>query len=169
MNLQLYKEKLISSEIFKDFIKENPEAYLFSVFIILDKEENNNKIHFNYFLKNENKIIGFQIGSEIQKVPIEKVDEKIPEEVSNDLIDRVNLSNVEQLILREMQKNGIEKKVRKIILTLQKSGNKNLLFGNVFIFPTSMLNITINIDENKIIFFEKKSLSDIVSVLRKNN
>ena len=38
MNLQLYLEKLKSSGVFKEFMKENPKAYLCSGFFTIDKE-----------------------------------------------------------------------------------------------------------------------------------
>ena len=77
MNLQFYLEKLHSSEDFQEFEKENPKAYICSCFFILDKENKNNKVHFDYFLPEGKKIISFQLESGIQKIPLEIFDKKL--------------------------------------------------------------------------------------------
>lgn len=49
MNFQFYWEKLQSSPEFKEFIKENKEAYSCSGFFTLDKEGSDNQRHIDFF------------------------------------------------------------------------------------------------------------------------
>lgn len=50
MNLKFYLEKLHASEEYKNFMRENPKAYLCSGFFIIDKVGNDEKKHFDYFI-----------------------------------------------------------------------------------------------------------------------
>src|SRR3972149_9140869 len=102
MNLQFYLEKLHSSDEFRAFIRENPQAFLCSGFLSLDKERNSNQIHFDYFIPKEKIIISFQLESEVQKVPLKKYDDKVPEEVSTDF--ELDFAELELLIFEKMEK-----------------------------------------------------------------
>ena len=167
MNLQFYLEKLHSSDEFQAFIKENPQAFLCSGFLTIDKERNNNQVHFDYFIPKEKIIISFQLESEVQKVPLEKYDDKIPEEVSTDFY--LDFEEIESLILIKMGSENIKNKIQKIILSLQSINGKNLLIGTVFVSMLGLLKITVDIEGKKITEFEKKSLLDIMNVFKKGN
>ena len=166
MNLQFYLEKLRASGEFQSFIRENPGAFLCSGFLTIDKEKNNNKVHFDYFIPQGGKMTSFQLESKIQKVPLEKYDDKIPEEVSTDF--ELNFEEIESLISKKMENENIKSKIQKIILSLQKVGGKNLLIGTVFVSSLGLLKIVIDIEDKKIKEFEKKSLFDIMNVFKKD-
>ncbi len=167
MNLQFYLEKLHSSDEFRAFIRENPQAFLCSGFLSLDKERNSNQIHFDYFIPKEKIIISFQLESEVQKVPLKKYDDKVPEEVSTDF--ELDFAELELLIFEKMEKENIKSKMQKIILSLQRIDGRNLLMGTVFVSMLGLLKITIDIEEKKVIEFEKKSLFEIMNVFKKGD
>lgn len=54
MNLQFYLEKLENSEVFKNFMKRNPNAFLCSGFFVIDKQGKDNKQHFDFFVPENN-------------------------------------------------------------------------------------------------------------------
>jgi len=161
MNLQFYLEKLHSSNEFQNFSKENPEAFLCSGFLMIDKEKSDNKVHFDYFIPQEKIIISFQLGDNVQKVPLERYDDKTPEELSKVELD---FDEFESMILDKMENENIKNKIQKIILSLQRSNGKDSLIGTVFISMLGMIKITFDLNEKKIIEFEKKSLFDIMKV-----
>ena len=164
MNLQFYFEKLSSSDDFKKFKKENPKAYLCSVFISIDKEKNHNEVHFDFFLPKNNKMISFQLEPELKLIPLEKYDDKIPEELFNVKID---LNKIESLISERMERGNIKNNVQKIILSLQKINGKEFLSGTIFISMLGLIKIVFDFEEMKITEFEKKSLLDIINVMKK--
>ena len=164
MNLQFYLEKLQSHEDFKEFKKENPKAYLCSVFISIDKEKNQNEVHFDFFLPETKGMTSFQMNEEIKKIPLEKYDDKIPEELSDVKMD---FNEIESLILERMERENIKNKIQKIILSLQSLDGKLFLAGTVFISMLGLIKINIDVSEMKILDFEKKSLLDIINVMKK--
>ncbi|MBI2042971.1 hypothetical protein HYT25_01130 [Candidatus Pacearchaeota archaeon] len=164
MNLQFYLEKLRNHEDFKKFKKENPKAYLCSVFISIDKEKNQNEVHFDFFLPETKGITSFQMNEEIRKIPLEKYDDKTPEELSDIKMD---FNEIETLISEKMERESIKNKIQKIILSLQKANGREFLAGTVFISMLGLIKINIEISEMKILDFEKKSLLDIINVMKK--
>lgn len=165
MNLQFYLEKLHNSENFKNFIKENSDAYLCSGFFVIDKEGKDNKIHFDYFLPKEKKIFSFQLEEGIQKVPVEMFDKKIPEKISAE--HDYDFDDIEKMIISEMEKERIKNKIQKMIFSLQKLKEKDFLVGTVFVSMLGMLKVHISLSEMKITLFEKKSFFDMMNVLKK--
>ena len=162
MNLQFYFEKVYNSEEFEEFKKENPSAFLCSGFFVLDKEGNDNKQHFDFFIPEDKKIFSFQIEKGIEKVPIEMVDEKIPSKVS-DNVD-FDFLEIEKMIESRMFDEKIKNKIQKILFSLQNIEGKNFLVGTVFISGLGLLKVNIDIDEKKITDFEKKSFFDMLKV-----
>lgn len=81
MNLQFYLEKLNASDVFREFIKENSTAFLCSGFFVIDKQINNNQIHFDFYIPEKSQMFSFKIEDKIEKVPVEIITE-IPEKIS---------------------------------------------------------------------------------------
>lgn len=166
MNLQFYLEKLYDSEIFKKFIKENPDAFLCSGFFVIDKTgKETNKQHFDYYLPGIKKMFSFKMESGTEKVPVEMFEEKVPEKISINY--DFDFEDIEKIIVDEMEKQGIKAKIQKILLSLQKLDGKDFLIGTVFVSALGMIKVHIDISERKIILFEKKSFFDMINVLKK--
>ena len=166
MNFQFYREKLEDSKNFEEFKKKNPDAYFCSGFFVIDKEGKDHKIHFDYFLPKKSKIISFQLEEGIQQVPVEVLDKKIPAEVSLEL--DFNFDDVEELVIKEMEKQGVKSKLQKILFSLQKINAKTFLIGTVFVSMLGLLKVKIDIKNMKITQFEKKSFLEMVTVLKKD-
>ena len=160
MNFQFYLEKLIASDVFRDFIKENKDAYPCGGFFILDKEGSDNKQHFDYYVPSLNKIFSFKLEGEVQLIPVEMIDSRIPGKIKSNY--NFDFNDIEKMIKEEMVKQEIDKKLQKIILSLQELEGNDYLIGTVFISGLGMIKININISEMKIIVFEKKSFFDLV-------
>jgi hypothetical protein len=157
MNFRLYLEKLQNSEEFKNFMEANPNAFLCSSFFVIDKTGNDNKIHFDYFVNG--KLFSFQLEQGIQLVPIETINNQIPEKINECDFD---FEEVEKMIVDKMKEQGIKNKIQKILLSLQSKDRKCFLIGTVFVSSLGMLKINIDLTEMKITDFEKKSFFDIM-------
>ncbi len=63
----------------------------------------------------------------------------------------------------------INKEIEKILLSLQRKEGKDYLIGTVFISGLGMIKISIDLNDNAIIDFEKKSFFDILRVKKKED
>lgn len=160
MSLQFYLEKLKSSKEYKKFIKENPDAYLCSGFFVLDKTGNDNKIHFDFYVPSIKKIFSFQLEDNSKIMPLENLGGQVLGKLDKD-IDFV-FGDIESIIYERIKKENIKNEIQKILLSLQRIGNKDFLIGTVFTSALSMVKINIDIGEKKITEFEKKSFFDMV-------
>jgi hypothetical protein len=193
MNFQFYLEKLYASEDFQKFIEENKDAYLCSCFFVIDKEKNEDKQHFDYFIPSTNKMFSFKIESGCERVPVENIENKIPKKISDN--HNFDFSEIEKIILEKIDKEEIKTKIQKILFSLQNSEGtpqaytqevreslrdldkssqkistkgKDVLLGTVFISALGMIKIQIDLEDMKIIEFEKKSFLDMFKIIKKN-
>ena len=162
MNLQFYIEKLQHSDIFKNFKEENPDAYLCGGFFVVDKTEGNNKQHFDYFVNR--KIFSFQV-EEGKMVPVDVFDDKVFEKISEDI--DLDFKEIERIILDKMEEENIKNKVQKILLSLQCKDGKCFILGTVFVSMLGLIKVRVDLDEKKIVSFEKKSFFDMMKIIRK--
>jgi hypothetical protein len=160
MNFQFYTEKLKNSPEYKNFIEKNPEAFLCSVFFILDKQGTDNKQHIDYFIPSDNKMFSFQLEDGVKLIPLEQINNKIPEKISDDI--DFNFEYIEKLILGEMFEKKINNQIQKIIGSLQRLNDKDFLIGSVFISEMGIISLKIDLSEMKIIEFEKRSFFDFI-------
>ncbi len=175
MNLQFYLEKLNSSEEFRKFIKENPEAYICSAFFIRDKSGNNKSCIDFYIPASENskeKIVSFQLD---EGVKINHLNEKFSENAKKPekvlATSEINFDSIEEMICKEMESRGIKNKIQKIIMVLQNKDKKDYWICTVFISGLGLLNVNIELSgssSGKITFFEKKSFFDILGITGKS-
>ncbi len=163
MNLQFYLEKLNSSDVFQEFMKENPTAFLCSGFFVIDKEKNNNQTHFDFFIPEQNKMFSFKLEDKIEKVPIEVIT-NIPEKIPEDIDFR--FEDIEALLGKKVIDAKVSNKLQRILLSLQRKNNKDYLIGSIFVSAMAMIKIEIDLLEMKVISFEKKSFFDMIRVVK---
>lgn len=166
MNFQFYFEKLIESNDFKKFIKENKDAFICSAFFIIDTKDKDNKQNIDYFVPSINKMFGFKIDNKVEMIPIENFGEnfkpeKIPDNVNFDF------DEIKDMIQDRMENEKIKNKIEKLLLSLQAKDKKNYILGTIFISSLGILKVRIDLDEKKIIDFEKKSFFDMMKVIKK--
>jgi len=167
MNLQSYFKQLKENKNFQDFQKENPQAYLCSGFFIIDKEANENQQHLDFFIPGKEKIFSFQMEKEGKMKPLDTLDKVIPEKLSFDL--DLDFDEIENIIQNKMEEKEMKDKIKKLIFSLQKIEQKNMLMGTVFISGFGLLKANIDLENNEIIDFEKKSFFDMIKVFKNKN
>ncbi len=165
MDLKFYLEKLHNSDEYRDFMLENPDAYLCSGFFVIDKEKAEHQRHLDFYAPALKKIFSFKMEKGIEKVPIDTFDNKIPKKLNVDY--DFDLDEIEKLIRKKMNEENIKSKIQKILLSLQNLENKDLLTATVFISAFGMLKININPVSNKILDFDKKSFFDMLKIIRR--
>ncbi len=165
MNLSFYLEKLNNSGEYKDFILENPDAYICSGFFVMDFEKSDYSRHLDIYAPGLKKIFSFKLENGIEKVPLETFDNKIPKKLSIDY--DFDLDDIENIIRKRMEEDKIKSRIQKILLSLQSLENKDILTATVFVSGLGMLKVNINPISKKIISFDKQSFFDILKIVRK--
>ena len=166
MNFQFYFEKLIESKDFKKFIKENKDAFLCSAFFIVDKKIEDNKQNIDYFVPSVNKMFGFKIDNKVEMIPIENFGENfIPTKISDNI--NFDFDEITNMVQERMEKEKIKNKIEKLLLSVQAKDNKNYILATIFISSLGILKVRIDLDEKKIIDFEKKSFFDMMKFMKK--
>ncbi len=167
MNIQNYLEQLKKSKDFLQFIKENPTAYLCSGFFVIDKQENDNKHHLDFFVPGKEKIFSFQMEEEGKLATLDLLDKRIPEKIIVDF--NLDFEEIQDKIMEKMRQQEVNNRIQKFIFSMQKIEGKNFLTGTVFLSMFGLLKIVISLDENKMTDFQKKSFFDMINVFKKNN
>jgi len=178
MNLQFYLEKLHSSEDFRKFKKENPDAFLCSCFFSIDAEnknimkKSNEKSHLDYYSpsgKNKGKKFSFQLEDGIKIVPLENFSNEgadyIPEKIRAN--SELNFNEIEKIISDEMSLKNINNKIQKILISLQNKDGKDFWICTVFLSGLGLLKVNIDDSKKTITEFEKKSFFDMLSITGK--
>jgi hypothetical protein len=166
MNFQFYFEKLTKSKEFNKFINENKDAFLCSGFFAVDKKGEDNKQNIDYFAPSLNKMFSFKINNEVELVPVEDYGENFKPEKIPDNLD-FDFNYIEKLIEGEMFEKKINNKIEKLLLSLQSKDKKNYLLGTIFLSGLALLRVKIDLNEKKIIEFDKKSFFDMMKVVKK--
>lgn len=174
MNFQFYLEKLLNSREFLKFKKENPSAFLCSAFFSIDNTENgkDNQQHLDYFIPELKKIFSVKLN----KNPLEIISSENATLEGNEyfpkpLPDNLNFefNDMENIIRKKMLEEKINKKIEKLLWSIQQKNNKTFLIGTIFISNLGMIKTTIDLDEKAIIEFEKKSFFDFIKVVKKKD
>ena len=99
--------------------------------------------------------------------PLDTLDKVIPEKLSFDL--DLDFDEIENIIQNKMEEKEMKDKIKKLIFSLQKIEQKNMLMGTVFISGFGLLKANIDLENNEIIDFEKKSFFDMIKVFKNKN
>jgi len=165
MNLSFYLEKLNNSEEYKDFILENPDAYICSGFFVMDFEKADYQRHIDIYAPTLKKVFSFKLENGVEKSPIDTFDNRVPKKLSIDY--DFDLEEIEKIIRKKMTEEKVKSRIQKILLSLQSVENKDVLTATVFVSGLGMLKVNINPASKKIISFDKQSFFDILRVVRK--
>jgi len=167
MNFQFYVEKLFDSGEFQDFIKENADAYPCGGFFVIDRENMknpDNKNHLDYFVPSTQKMFSFQLEEGAKLVPVENYGDKPRKIAMNYSFD---FEDIEDLIRDKMKEEVVDKKIQKILLSLQKKDGKDYLIGTVFISGMGIVKANIDLSSMKVVEFSKSSFFDMINIMKK--
>ena len=172
MNFQFYLEKLINSEEFQKFKKENPNAYLCSGFFSIDKEkDDDHQQHLDYYVPDFDKIFSFKLLKEgkVERVPVESFNSAEKKEKPGKIDEDYDFEfdTMEKIVEGKMFDEKINKKILKLLFSLQNSEGKDYLIGTIFISGLGLLKCSIDLQEKKVVEFEKKSFFDMMKIVKK--
>ncbi len=167
MSFKQTYQTITESEVFKNFIKEHPDAELCTGFFIIDFFSNDNKESLDYksgekiftFSLRDDKSIKFEEDKLMQteKNPHPSL-EKISPHIKADLEDIRATAQIQAL------DNGINSKFSKIIAVLQKPAKDDKQIWNLTCMLDGLiiLHILIDPETGDVIKFERKSMMDMI-------
>ncbi len=170
MNFQFLIEGLENSYEYKMFMEENPDAYLCSGFFDIDINNNfenlnsGNKYHLDFYVPSIRKTFSFQLEEGVKLIELERNDEKVLNKVL--MKKYFDFYDIKERIMIEMELEEIKNKIQKMLFSLQNIGGRDMLLGTIFLSGMGLLKVNIDIYENKIIDFEKKSLFDMIKLVQ---
>lgn len=167
MNFQFLLEKLVSSEEFRKFKNENPDAYPFGGFFSFDIEndEKNNQYSLDYFIPKFRKAVSFKLEKGVEMLPITIQNEQKFNEIGANY--SFDFNEFKELIEKEMEKKGMKEKLQKILYSLQNFEKEDYLLATVFLSGFGILQANIKIHNREIIKFEKKGFMDFLKIIKK--
>ncbi len=131
-----------------------------SGFFTIDKEGKDNQRHLDFCIPDTKKVFSFQLEKDIEKIPVDIPAKKIPPEIKGNF--DFGFEDIEKMIVEKMKEKNITNKLQKMIFSLQNIQGKNFLIGTVFIGMLGLLKVQIDLQEKKIVLFEKKSFFDLM-------
>lgn len=169
MNFQFYKEKLMDSEEYKKFVKDNPKAFPCSGFFILDREKDGatNQVCFDFWLPSEEKMFSFRVDKKLELTPVGNFDKRGFEEISLDY--DFELEDFEKLILEKIEKEKINGKIHKLLFSLQRLDGKDFFVVTIFLNNLALIKTNIDVEKREITSFEKKSFLDMLKIIKKKD
>lgn len=160
-------EKIESSNEFKQFKKQHPDAYFSVGFFVLDYEQNSNQQQLDYSLKN-GKVFTFYLN-DANKITFKEAEiikgkeQKIPPLNPN---IKVEVDELKEMIEKEMEKQDIQNRINKIIAILQNHENKQIWNLTCMLEGMNLLQVHIDCMTKDIIKFEKRSLFDFIKKIK---
>jgi hypothetical protein len=165
MNSQFLLEKLESSEDYKKFISENKDAYLCSGFFVIDLSEHpENKYHFDFYVPSTKKTFSFEIENGTKKIELERNDSLAMNHVTMKI--PFDFDKIKEKILTEMELKKINNKIQKMIFSLQNKDGDDFLLGTIFLSGLGLIRANLNLNKNTFTEFEKKSLFDMIKIVK---
>jgi len=167
MNFQFFVEKLKNLKNFEKFTKEKKDAFLCGCFFVIDKEEGKDKQHFDFFIPSENKILSFPVENGSDETEIEVKGDKVPTKISFE--HDFDFRDIEEMIKNKMEGENIDKKIQKMLYSLQNLNGEDFLIGTIFISGLGMISVKISLKDKKIVDFNNKSFFDFMKIVKKDD
>ncbi len=184
MNFQNYFKELKNSQEYKDFMKENPDAFLAGAFFIIDLKFNGKENHqsLDFYIPKNKEMFSFFINensetsnkshkvTDFKKSRIDLIDkENIPRIIKEDL--DFDIEKISELLQKKVEYEKINNSIQKILFSLQIKINvkkdEYFLVGTVFLDKMGLIKFVIDIEEMNFVEFEKKNFFDILRPVKK--
>lgn len=166
MKFSDYLEKVQADKSYKDFISENPEAYLCAAFFIVDYKDGKDESSIDYFNPKDRKIVAFTLGKDIQARPLDVVQRGISPLKINENV-QVEIEQIKGMLTDDMHNRGITNEIQKIILILQTTNNNLIWHCTAFLSGMNLLKVDIEDKSKSVIFMEKLTLIELLKPMNK--
>ncbi|MFH1311416.1 MAG: hypothetical protein ABIH65_03365 [Nanoarchaeota archaeon] len=166
MKAMHYIKKVKESEPYKEFIKEDPDAYLCSVFFVRDFTENHNETQVDFYSPKKKAMISFKVEKKVQRIPINKKAETITHKkfVPKTLNEnpKMDVDELKAILMDEMKNREMTYEIDKILAFLNITDDETVWNCTAFLKGLGLLQSHIEDESKSVLFMEKKSLFDLI-------
>lgn len=160
MKIQPYVNKMSNSPEYKQFIKQNSDAFLAAGFFIIDYESGNNVHQIDLYVPSKKKVAAFTLDKKIIMQMMDLMHAKAPEKL--DINTKIDLDALKGILEDEMKNRSITEEIKKIIAILQTVDGKKIWNLNCILSGMELIRAHIEDDSKSILKMEKFSMLDFV-------
>lgn len=172
MDISQFIKKINGSVQFKEFIKEDPTAYLCSFFFVRDFLEKKDQTQVDFYSPKKENIFSLKIEENgnienAENKTAETISHKrlVPEKIQKKI--KLKIDDLKPLLEKEMKKEGINNDLQKILVYLV-SVNGNILWNCTgFLKGLAILQAIIEDKTGKVASIQKKSFFDMLKFIGK--
>jgi predicted transcriptional regulator len=117
MKLKQLLQELNETEIYKNFLKENPEAFFAVGFFILDLEKETETFQLDFFIQEKKQITSFEFPIKEEKTHEDKIENL--EEQSSEI--KIDIDDLKTEVKKRIAENNSSLLPTKIIATISKN------------------------------------------------
>ncbi len=160
-----YIKEVKKSQAFKDFMAEDPGAYLCSLFFMVDFNERNKEVHVDFYSPKSKKIVSFKLGNRIERIPdkdaMTMVHKKfVPKPLSEQI--KMDLDALKPALTDEMRNREMTYEIEKILAFLNVADDRVMWNCTGFLKGLGLLQAHIEDSSQSVLFMDKKSLFDMI-------
>jgi len=167
MKADIYIKKVTGSQDFKQFMKEDPKAYLCSLFFTKDFNEKHTDVQVDFYSPKRDSIISFKANKGVERVPELKKAETMTHKkfIPKPLTDKimVDLDEIEPSLVDEMHNRGMTYQIDKILAFVNITEGEVIWNCTAFLRGLGLLIARLEDKTNTVLFMEKKSFFDLIS------
>jgi len=161
-----YIKRVKESDSFKQFMKEDPKAYLCSLFCTEDFVEKRKEIQVDFYSPKQKMIINFKVDKGVERVPIGKKAETmthkkfVPKPLDEDI--KMDFDELEPALADEMHNRGMTYQIEKVLTFVNVTDGEIIWNCTAFLRGLGLLIVHIEDKSRSILYMEKKSFFDLI-------
>ncbi len=161
-----YIKKVKESEPFKEFMKEDPKAYLCSVFFVRDFSGNHNETQVDFYSPKKKAMVSFKVDKKVERIPINKKAETlthkkfVPKALNENV--KMDIDEIKPTLVDEMRNREMTYEIDKILAFLNVADDETVWNCTAFLKGLGLLQSHIEDESGTVLFMEKKSLFDLI-------
>ncbi len=160
-----YIEKVKKSELFKQLMKEDPKAYLCSVFFLRDFDEGNNETQVDFYSPAKKTIVSFKVDKKIEKNTSKKMQmitnkKFIPKPLNENI--KMDIDEMKSTLMDEMHNRDMTYEIEKILAFLNVTDGRAVWNCTGFLKGLGLVQAHVEDASASVLFMEKKSLFDLI-------
>jgi len=166
MKSTAYIKKVKESEAFKQFLKEDPKAYICSLFFTRDFNEKRSETQVDFYSPKQKEIVSFKVDKKVERTPLGKKAETLTHKkfVPKPLKDNIKMDveEIEPTLTDEMHNRGMTYQIEKLLAFVNITDGEVIWNCTAFLRGLGLLMAHVEDKSNTILFMEKKSFFDIL-------
>ncbi|MCX6749622.1 MAG: hypothetical protein NTW17_02660 [Candidatus Pacearchaeota archaeon] len=165
MKVSHYIKRVKESDEFKKFKKEDPKAYLCSLFFIRDFTEKKNETQVDFYSTKKKCIVSFKVDGKVERTINKKAETMthkkfIPKQLNEKI--KLDIDEMKDTLTDEMHNREMTYEIEKVLSFLNMVEGKPVWNCTGFLKGLGILQAHVDDETNSILFMEKKSFFDLI-------